>query len=319
MDSNALGQENLLNGFEFDIFEASLDQGQTRSDEPDADAQCSVITDRGRHSKYKVQALLKTCIHGVLDATSKTPASLIIVDYFLSNLEEQGRYSSVTTTFDFEPHVQDELGLGDGHGNALDTPNIAAYAPFEAVRWGQTTAQESSKHNLDASIEPEVEGAKAGKIGYAYESTTSHEQRYFTQGLAGRHYVPKGPARGVADQVWWNMQHNFSQHSGVPPHFRTAILLTRRAEAAEKKFIARFKIAVRGGFWMNMSALVDVFLRRSVQDRPVVFDPSIRFMGDRLDGIEPNADGVYELGRLAVGRELVKLTDIWGLSPLPKA
>lgn len=70
---------------------------------------------------------------------------------------------------------------------------------------------------------------------------------------------------------------------------------------------------------LYMSALVDVFLRRSVQDRPVVFDPSIRFMGDKLDGIGPNADGVYEFGRLAVGRELVKLTDIWGLSPLPKA
>lgn len=145
MDSGEfITQECLLHGFEFDVLEASLDEGQTRSNEPDADVQCSVITDRGRESHYKVQALLKTCIHGVLDTKSGTPASLIIVEYSLSNTKEKGRFSSATISFDFAPYVTDSLGLmvEEGEGSdSLDTPNIVAYAPFEkTARWDHSVA-----------------------------------------------------------------------------------------------------------------------------------------------------------------------------------
>lgn len=318
MDSeNVITQESLLKGFEFEVLEASLDVAQTRSDEPDADVQCSVITDRGRHSNYKVQALLKTCIHGVLDAKSNKPASLIIVDYSLSNLEENGRYTSVTTSFDFKPYTEDEDGLGDHEENPLDTPNVTAYAPFEKlVQWDKTTAKKDSKHKFDAAIEPECSGIKAGKIGYAYETSSSHDQRYFSQGLAGRHFIREDPAKNIADHVWWSLQHNFSQQSGVPAQFRIAILLTRRAEAANAKFQAHFNIAVRGGIGKWLSDLIDVFLRRNVPDKPVLFDPQIKFMGEKLEGVEPNADGIYELGHLARGRELVGLCEVWGLDPL---
>ncbi|POR36003.1 Uncharacterized protein TPAR_03815 [Tolypocladium paradoxum] len=317
MDSqNIITQESLLTGSDFEVLEASLDQAQTRSNEPDADVQCGVITDRGRHSSYKVQALLKTCIHGVLDAKSNKPASLIIVDYSLSNLKENGHYSSVTTIIDFKPYMEDE-GLGDVDENPLDTPNVTAYAPFEKPeRWDLTTAKKDSKHRFDSSIEPEYSGIKAVKISYTYETAISHEQRYFSQGLAGRHFIREGPAKNIADQVWWNLQHNFCQQSGVPLRFRTAILVTRHAEAANAKFQARFNIAVRGGIGKMMSDMINVFLRRNVPDKPVVFDPQIKLVGDKLEGIEPNADGVYELGHLAQGRELVKLCEVWGLNPL---
>lgn len=324
MDFNRITQESLLNGVDFDVFDASLDEGQTRSNEPDADVRCTVFTDRGLHSKYKVQALLKTCIHGILDNESKIPASLIIVDYSLSNLEQQGRYTSVTTSFDFEPYVEDVLGLGDQQKNPLDTPNVIAYAPFEtnplapAIQWDQSTAQESSTHNPEVAIEPEVSGVKAGSIRYSYESSGSHEQRYFSQGLAGRHFMPAGPARNIAYHVWWNMQHNVSQASGLPPKFRTAMLVTRRVEAAESKFLVRFNIAVRGGFGMRLSALADLFLRRNKPDRPILFDPTTKPVGEKLDGLEPK-DGVYVLGHLAKGRELLRLSGVWGLAPLSQS
>lgn len=318
MDSgNIITQGNLIKGFDFEVREASLDKAQTRSDEPDADVRCSVITDRGRHSSHKVQALLKTCIHGVLDAKSNKPASLIIVDYSISSLNENGRYSSVTTSFDFKPYTEDELGLGDVEENPLYTPNVTAYAPFEKpLRWDPTTAKIDSTHKFEASMEPEYSGIKAGKIGYTYETASSHEHRYFSQGLAGRHFIREGPAKNIADQVWWNLQHNFSQQSGVPLKFRTAILVTRHAEAANAKFQARFDIAVRGGIGKTLSDLINLFLRRNVTDKPIVFDPQTKFMGDKLEGIEPNASGVYELGHLARGRELVKLCEVWGLSTL---
>lgn len=95
------------------------------------------------------------------------------------------------------------------------------------------------------------------------------------------------------------MQHNFSQESGVPPKFRTAILVTRQVVVAKAKFLARFTISVRGGIGMRLDNLVNRFLGRSIDNRPIVFDPEIKFMGDELNGIEPTDDGDYELGCLA--------------------
>lgn len=129
--------------------------------------------------------------------------------------------------------------------------------------------------------------------------------------------MPPGPARNIAHHVYWNLQHNFSQKSGVPPQFRTAILVTRRMSTAASRFKAEVSIAVRGGIGMKLRDLADVFFRRNAPDKPVVFDPSIKFMGEKLEGLEPNAEGIYELGHLALGRELVKLCAVWGLDPLP--
>ena len=99
----------------------------------------------------------------------------------------------------------------------------------------------------------------------------------------------------------------------------TAILVKRRASSAGSEFLARFNIATRGGFGVQLSALVDRFLRRNRPDRPILFDPSISLVSEKLDGLEPNQEGVYVLGHLARGRELVKLCEVWGLGPLSQS
>jgi len=50
-----------------------------------------------------------------------------------------------------------------------------------------------------------------------------------------------------------------------------------------------------------------------------LFDPAVKLLGKKLDGLEPNEDGDYVLGHLAEGQELVKLSGVWGLTPLPKS
>lgn len=315
-----ISQEELLGGFDFDVLEASLDEGQTRADEPDADVQCSVFTDRGRKGSYKLQAILKTCIHGVLDQESKTPASLIVIDYSLKNIKYGGRFTSATTSFNFALHRPEDEGEASesaGLEDPRNTPHISAYAPFEKpIQWEETTADKSKTDKVEIELAPEAQGFKAGKIAYSHESSSAQTQRYFQQGLAGRHFLPPGSARNVADKVWWNLQNNQIQKSNIPPEFRVAILLTRRIEVAEQKFQARFEIAIRGGIGFKLSELTDRFLRRNVADKPVVFNPKVQFIGEELDGLKPNDNGVYELGHLAKGRELVKLTSVWGLSPL---
>jgi hypothetical protein len=313
-------QESLVNGVNFSLLEASLEEGQTRSDDPLADLQSSVIIDRGRSSDYKVQALLKTCIHGVLDAGSNTPASLIIVDYSLFNLKENGRYSSATVNLDFStcPSTNDGDDAEEGT-SILHTPNVVAYAPFdEPKRFATTTGQKESKHSVEADIEPEASGIKAGRVAYTHESTRSHEQKYFSQGTAGRNFMPQGPARHIAQRVWWNFQHDFSQKTGVPPHFRIAVLVTRPQAAAEEKFLVKFNIAVRGGIGLKWSEMVDKVLRRNGPERSYLFDPSSPLIGEPLDGLQPNTSGVYELGHLAKSRRITKLSYVWGLDPLPQ-
>jgi hypothetical protein len=311
-------QESFVNGVNLSLLEASLEEGQTRSNDPVADLQSSVIIDRGRSSDYKVQALLKTCIHGVLDAGSNTPASLIIVDYSLFNLKENGRFSSATVTLDFStcPSTSDGEDADEGP-SILHTPNVVAYAPFdEPQRYNTTTGQKESKHGVEADIEPEVGGFKAGRVGYSHESTRSHEQKYFSQGTAGRNFMPPGPARHIAQRVWWNFQHDFSQKSGISPHFRIAVLITRPQAAAEDKFLVKFNIVVRGGIGMKWSEMVDKLTRRNGPEKPYLFDPSSPVVGEPLDGLQPNDKGVYELGHLAKSRRITKLSYVWGLDPL---
>jgi hypothetical protein len=304
-DENIISEESFLKGFDFDVLEASQDEGQTRTN--DADTQSETLIDRGSHSKYKVQARLKTRIHGILDAASKTRASLIVIEYFVSNIEEEGRFSSVTTALDFALQ---------GGGNILNTPNVMAYAPFiKPRRWEKTIGTKDNHRNFEASLEPEVPVVgKLGRLAYTNDRGISHEQQYFTQGMANRNYLKDKDARNIANRVWWNLQHNFSQTSGVPPNFRTAVLVTMPTDA---KFTLKCHIEVRGGFGMTLSNLKDTFLRQNLPEMPFVFDPTQQGLkGDRLEGLGPNDQGVYELGQLADDKELVKLTEVWGLDPL---
>jgi hypothetical protein len=64
--------------------------------------------------------------------------------------------------------------------------------------------------------------------------------------------------------------------------------------------------------------MVDKVLRRNGPERPYLFDPSSPLIGEPLDGLQSNNSGVYELGHLAKGRRITKLSYVWGLDPLPQ-
>jgi hypothetical protein len=193
-----------------------------------------------------------------------------------------------------------------------------AYAPFvKPRRWDETVATEDDGSNFEASLGLEVPAvAKLGKFAYTKDKGSSHEQKYFTQGTAGRNYMKDKDARNIANRVWWNLQHNFSQMTGVPPVIRTAVLVTMPTDV---KFTMKCEIEVRGGFGKTMSSLKDTFLRRNLPEIPFLFDSTQQGLkGDKLEGLDPNDQGVYELGHLANDINLVKLTEVWGLDPLVK-
>ncbi|KAM0554852.1 hypothetical protein ACHAPJ_006587 [Fusarium lateritium] len=233
-----LSQEEFAQGVEQDIFQASLDEGIIRErNDPVDEVQRSVITDRGATSDYKVQALLRSCIHGRMAGESSNPASLILVDYQLQSLKSDSVFTSVTTSFTFSEYSSTSGGLLEDKSS----PAVIAYAPFERpTKLNQSTATEGSTSQAQLTIEPEVNGIKLGSINLGGERTSTHEQKYFEQGRAGRHFD-----HSRAHLVWWNLVHNKSQGSEVTPQFRVAILVERKSDA---KFQAEFKIAAKGGF-----------------------------------------------------------------------
>ncbi|KAI0469387.1 hypothetical protein F4859DRAFT_516319 [Xylaria cf. heliscus] len=291
-------QDDFAQGFSTDIFQASLDEGIIREkNNPLDEVQRSVITDRGLTSPFKVQALLSACIHGTLDPVSKTPASLIIVDHQLEALD--GVFTSATTSFTFTEYTG-PYRTGDEPASA---PAVLAYGPFEYLaKLHQTTATETSTHTQELEIKPEVSGVSLGGPRFAHEGGSTHEQKYFERGRAGRHFD-----HGRAHNVWWNLVYNRSQKLSITPKFRVAMLVERKSDS---KFQADFKIAARGGFGYVIQELKDRWLYRTAIDDPIIFDPSKEPMGD-LVGVDAT-----KLGLLRKRERLEALVSVPGLESL---
>ncbi|KAM7221642.1 hypothetical protein V8F06_003033 [Rhypophila decipiens] len=268
-------QDDLARGYNADMFQASLDEGIIRErNDPLDEVQRSVITDRGLNSPFKVQALLSACIHGTLDPETKTPASLIVVDYQLESMN--GVFTSATTSFTFTEYT--------GPGPKGDE---SASAPA---------------HSQELELKPEVAGVSIGGPKFGHESESTHEQRYFERGRAGRHFD-----HGRAFNVWWNLEYNRSQALSITPKFRVAMLVQRKSNS---KFQADFKIAARGGFGYVIQELKDRWLYKTAIDDPIIFDPSKEAMGD-LEGVDP-----AHLGLLRKRERLEALVSVPGLESL---
>ncbi|KAH7157943.1 hypothetical protein B0J13DRAFT_543145 [Dactylonectria estremocensis] len=290
-------QEEFAGGIEQDIFQASLDEGIIRErNDPLDPIQRSVLTDRGATSDYKVQALLRACIHGRMAGALSNPASLIVIEYQLQSLKEDSVFTSVTTSFTFSEH-------NNPSEEDKSSPSVIAYAPFERpVKLNQSTATEGNTTTLQLTIDPEVNGIRIGGFTWGRDNASTHEQKYFEQGRAGRHFD-----HGRANVVWWNLVHNKSQGSEVTPQFRVAILVERKSD---NKFEADFKIAAKGGFGYKIQQLKDKWLYRTAIDDPVIFDPKKEPMGD-LEGVDAN-----ELGKLKKRERLDSLSYVPGLEVL---
>lgn len=248
-------------GISLDLFEASLDEGQVRrGNNPAEQIERMVITDRSPSSRYKVQVILSACVHGYLDTEKTKPASLILVDYSLNATANGAVFASIDTSFEFQTYPPDLNKLA---------PQVAAYAPFkEPVRLNESTANKSKKHQPSAKFSPQFAGVGAGEVAYGVETAVEHEQKYFDLGQSGRDYDPKERAY----RVWWNVIQNRSQKLGIPPKLRLAILVER---TSNDKFHGVFKIAPRGGIGYFLDHLKEKWLRKTVYDDPVIFEPSV--------------------------------------------
>jgi hypothetical protein len=163
-------------------------------------------------------------------------------------------------------------------------PNVVAFAPFRLTeRFDISTSEIRKKVATEIKAGFTAPGGATIEGGPSREREETHEQKYFSEGKADRDWDVKDK-RNYA--VWWNVRHNDSQGHGVPPIFRTAILLER---ANDKPFKAKFTCVVAGGLWFEIKqkilGLVD-------PDDPINFDPKHPPQGE-YKGLEVRVFGAH--------------------------
>jgi hypothetical protein len=283
-------------GLLFDLFPASLDEGIVRQKNTPGQLQREVITDRSPGSPYKIQAKLRTCVHGTLSKQSAKPATLIVVDYKVQIAKGNARFSEMTTSFEFSAGEPETLN-----------PSVLAYSPFEHQSWWNITeVARLDKTTHQGQSQPEVDGAKAGGYTVTKDRESEWQQRAFDRGLGIRHYDD----HGRANIVEWTLLANEKQGEGVAPSFRVAMLVERDGYAC---FKARFSFAAKGSLSYKFEAMNNRFLRKTAIDDPIIFSPAMKPFGAMLNGV---AIDCHELQSLVEENELIGLSKVWGLEAM---
>jgi len=224
----------------------------------------------------------------------------MIFEYHLYCTNPKHVFDAVDTSFkfDFEAVKHPDKVTSEA------SPNVVAFAPFRLPeRFDNSTSEIRRKIAAEIKAGFTAPGGATIEGGPSIEKEETHEQKYFGEGKADRDWDERAK-RNYA--VWWNVRHNDNQGHGVPPVFRTAILLER---ANDKPFKAKFTCVVAGGLLFNIKqkilGLVD-------PDDPINFDPSHPPQGE-YKGLEKYINNMEELKD---GKKLDSLAYVWGLEPL---
>jgi hypothetical protein len=265
----------------------------------------SIVTSRGDKSRtYKSIVLLTTVVHGFLDAdaTPPIPATLIVLDYRLNGLKKKKpNYASVYTELEFANTTP---------GLPVQEPFVRAFAPFDQAGFDQetwkeehiTTTYKITALEIDAGI---GSGRVEGDLGQERERT--EKKRYFQLFQASCLSVKDG-MKGC-DTVWWNLRQSEGTKEGVPPLFRTAVLIERSDE--QSQFKARFIMALETGWWTSTKNKFDRWFGIS-KDDPLLFDPTEQDRGC------PEGVDKRRLGKLMEKEDLSGLGGYRNLADLGK-
>lgn len=303
-----VSQEALLNGgpLSFTLLEEhnppeAID-GETKTrNVPANQSQREVVTYRDVTSDFSVSVEMPLCVHGWENADRKQAMSLLVFDYSIMYAKRDHFVKSLKTTFIFDEAA---FPAEARPGEAPASPSVVAYAPFERqMEFNKTEADIKSRVHAGANLGINY-GASAEASG-GVESETSHTQKFFTRGQAGRKFRNK---TGKWEGVFWYLQQNESQGDGVPSTFSVAILLKRASNA---NFKGTFFIRAEAGLWADWkSGYRRIFSKEG--DDPVNFDPQMEEKGRKW---ETHKDKISQddLGLLEKDGKLTELVEVWGV------
>lgn len=241
--------------------------------------------------------------------------TLLILDYEATCDHEDGRYSSIRTWVDIEDAA--ETLEGD-----RAKPEVLSWAPFEILR-RFNTSEEEVKTTQGGDAEAGITYMADAKMGIHKEREASKHMKFFTEGFAQARYAgqPK-----VLNGVKWVLKENKSLESGVPPKFRTALLIRRRND--NPVMINYGFRCFNGPFSRVTNTLKSVFGYGPHADVRIRYTPNQeqpRYAEqdgeELLEDIKQNIGGFQNLHTLYNRKEkrLESLTWVWGLEPIKTA
>jgi hypothetical protein len=165
---------------------------------------------RKKRPAFNVGAVAKAIVHGTLDETSKTLATLMVYDFkFLSH--RSTRIKDATISFEFKAK----------RGSTSLGPTVTAVAPYAKHVTMRTTEIVTTTVGGDAGIQggAGVTGNAGIHVEKSVEKITTHAAE-----VVGNNPADEWSNRFLAQ---WSLSENSSQMSGVVSLFRACILLTR--------------------------------------------------------------------------------------------
>jgi len=301
MDPQVQTKEAWSNPLEFVLYESDDQGGYVKTQNVPADrTQRREVTARGNESKFRVQVTLRTCLHGFLDDTESTPATLIVLDaQFVVVNSNKARFKSAELKLEFTNGKQ---------GEGLSPPEVVAFAPFRTPeRMNMTFDDRGSKVSLGGSLG--IQALATAELRTDWERQSWYTQRYFDRGSAGTGYNPE---HDCMNSVWWALQESGNPHEkhGISPFCRFAVLLKR---SSQEPFEAKFSLKLDAATGFDLFDAWSFRKCQTVVDDPLKFSPFAEPQGE-FQGLDAK-----NLGKLAADEALVALTAVPGLEPLHRA
>lgn len=222
--------------------------------------QQTAITGHDRTEAITVTGELADVVHGHMGDNSGKGCTLIVFDWWIDGHNENKRFK----------HVQIRATFKSETGGAYYDPKVIAMAPRGTFSMLQSKQPVNGHLNAELSAQtPPAFGSFGFTLGYG--STTSTERQDFIK-IIGRIRVDSdSKGSGIRPNVvQWDVDENASMKSGLPSHFRTAVLLERNDNS---RFTARFSIETKADMLTELASKVREFMGRNPKDEPVIFDP----------------------------------------------
>jgi hypothetical protein len=281
-----------------------------------------IIKDDGKDKDYKVLVRRMMAIDGladssVTDESKKQRMTLLVFDYDATCKATDGRYSQIRTWLDFE-----DLATTPEDDRAV--PTVVAWGPFAVPqRWNENN--------------PDVVRTKGGgaELGASYianaklhgemENQVTSKKRCFDSGMTEKR-TSNRPYIYRINGVTWVLQENKDLELGTPPQFRTAVLLKRKTDSP---FNITFNFRCRAGIlqniknevlsWFSCGPNTPSVRQYTPMPEPRLFDEDDPQCQELLAEVVKPEIGRDNLNKLRNGKDLVKLTHVWGLEPIPKS
>jgi hypothetical protein len=275
--------EEGVQGFELGLEEQGDEGGHFRTEnDPRTPLQRKNLTER--KGPVDIRCTGKDVIHGYVK-DGEDLVTLVVYDFQFVARKSARRIAQVDIEFTYESK--------DG-----ETPKVLKIAPEGLMTLAPASQTETVTKGGEATAGVNVFGIDLGG-SWKWEKAVSMETRDSTS-IYGSIDLPAYRNYGEPNTASWTLMENKSRPTGVPTHFRTAVLLGRRDD---EEFQATFKIKAEVDLLGKFARLFG----KTPKDDPVRYEPSLpptnklrHYDTDNLNTVNLNeiARAAFRMGEL---------------------